>query len=83
MNTSIFPTEQINDLQRDIMTYVIEWIRTEKTIVPQKQIVIKMKADGVKELATVHALNMLIKKGYIARAYTMSNRTYYKQLRGI
>jgi reverse gyrase len=73
----------INKLQTDIMVYVQDWVHTQKTPVPQKEIIAYMKDNGIKEPATVYALNALINKGYLRRAYVISNKTYYVQLRRI
>jgi len=71
---------QLNRLQTDIMIFIDYWVKEQKTPVPQKEIIINMKNNGVKDFTTVWALNALIKKGYIRRAYTISNKTFYVQL---
>lgn len=73
----------INRLQEDIMVYIQHWVRTEKTPVPQKEVIANMITAGTKNFTTVNALNSLLKKGYIRRAYTMSNKTLYVQIRTI
>jgi hypothetical protein len=73
----------INKLQTDIMVYVQDWANRHKTPVSQKDIISHMKIAGIKEPATVYALNALMGKGYIRRAYIISNKTFYVQLRRI
>ncbi len=72
---------EINELQTRIMLFVDDWVHTKKTPIPQKDIIAAMLSDGVKTFTTVGALNTLLKKGYIRRAITVSNKTMYVQLR--
>ncbi len=74
---------EINKLQTDVMVFIQEWVHCQKTPVPQKEIVDRMKESGIKEPATVYALNTLISKGYLRRAFVISNKTYYVQLRRV
>lgn len=73
----------INELQTNIMDFVEVWVHTRKTPIPQREIIIAMKNAGIGDSTTVSALNVLLKKGYIRRAYTSSNKTTYVQLRKI
>ena len=84
MSHTVYVTvNEINKLQTDIMHFIDWWVREQKTPVPQKEIVAKMLRVGIKDLTTVNALNALLHKGYIRRASTISNKTYYVQLRTI
>jgi len=83
MPTVYVNLSDINKLQTDIMDYIDWWVRSEKSPVPQKKIVEKMTTNGIKDFTTVNALNSLLKKGYIRRAYIISNSTYYVQLRRV
>ena len=83
MSTVYISVVEINKLQTDIMKYVDVWVHTEKGPIPQRQIILKMKSDGVLECTTVNALNALLRKGYLRRAYTISNRTFYVALRRV
>ena len=74
---------EINKLQTDIMHFIDWWVRDQKTPVPQKEIIIKMKSVGVKDFTAVNALNALLHKGYIRRAYTISNKTFYVMIRKV
>ncbi len=73
----------VNELQTNIMMFVDYWAKEEKTPIPQKAIVEKMKEGGIKAAATVYALKHLLKKKYLRRAYKVSNKTYYVQLRRV
>ena len=73
----------VNELQRNIMKFVDNWVRTEKTPIPQSEIVKAMTEAGTKNFTTVNAINSLLRKGYIRRAIITSNKTYYVQLRRI
>lgn len=78
-----FDLKEINALQQLIMEYVNDWVHTQKTPIPQRDVITGMKLKGVKDFTTVNALHVLIKKGYLRRAVTTTNRTYYVMLRGI
>lgn len=77
----------VNEFQRTIMQFVDNWVRTEKTPVPQKQIVKAMKELKYKDYTTVNALNSLNKKGYLRVAIMgvdyPRNQTFYVQLRRV
>ena len=66
------------------MIFVKHWANTQKTPIPQKEIIIDMKIQGTKSFTTLNAINSLIKKGYIRRAYSeKANRTFYVMIRNI
>jgi len=71
----------INPLQKDIMGYVDNWVHEKKKPVPLSKIIKQMEEAGIKNFTTVNAINSLLRKGYIRRAYTISNKTYFVQLR--
>ena len=73
----------VNELQRNIMQFIDNWVRTEKTPIPQAEIVKAMTEAGTKNFTTVNAINSLLRKGYIRRAIITSNKTYYVQLRRV
>lgn len=73
----------VNKLQREIMLFVDDWARIQKTPIPQKEIVLGMVAKGVKTFTTINALNSLLRKGYIRRSCEISNKTRYVQLRRV
>lgn len=75
---------EINKLQTNIMIFVKFWCNTEKTVVPQREIIIAMQTQGVKSYTALNAINSLITKGYIRKAYTEhANRTFYVMIRNI
>ena len=75
----------INRLQQEIMVFIDNWAREEKTPIPRSEIMEYMKSEGKKSWTIINALNVLLRKGYIREAVmtTMRNRTFYVQLRGI
>lgn len=73
----------INNLQSDIMKFVDTWVHEKKTPIPLKEIVLNMTDNGVKNFTTIKALNSLLKKGYIRRAVTISNKSSFVQLRRV
>ena len=82
-NTVYKDFSEVNKLQTDIMVFIDTWVKTQKTPVPQKKIIAEMKNQGIKDFTTIWALNALMHKGYIRRAYVISNKTFYVQLRRV
>ena len=77
-------TKDINELQHQIMVFVGFWVHTEKTPVPHRAIIVKMQEQSVKDFTTVNAIAALLRKGYLRKAVTMSNRDRsYVQLRTV
>lgn len=79
--------DELNVLQKNIMEFIDKWVRDINTPVPRKE-VMSAFADKTKPIhhpaITVEgALNALLHKGYIRRAYSGSNKTYYVQLKSI
>lgn len=73
----------VNELQTNIMKFVDIWVRSEKTPIPLKEIILNMTSSGVKSPTTIKAIGALLKKGYIRRAVTISNKTTFVQLRRV
>lgn len=80
----------IKKLQVEIMQFVDVWVHTEKTPIPQKEIIARMEKEGKKVNSVVGALNRLIRKGYIVRVKMYAtpgqgsgNKTFYRQTRGL
>lgn len=65
------------------MLFVDRWVREKKTPVPHREIIGEMKKQKVHDFTTVNAINALLRKGYIRRACTISNKTFYVQLRNV
>lgn len=74
---------EVNELQTVIIKFVIIWIREKKIPIPLKVIILEMENKGVKKSTIEKSIKILIKKGYIRRAYTISNKTTYVLLRTI
>ena len=72
----------ITELQENIMSFVVYWVKSKNTPVPRVNILAEMEDRGTKDFTTINALNSLLKKGYIRRI-KVGNSTNYVQLRGI
>lgn len=73
-----------NKLQYEIMIFVDIWVHEFKTPVPHRQIIVKMKDQGHKDFTTVNAIASLLRKSYLRKAVTMSNKNRsYVQLRRV
>lgn len=73
-------------LQVSIMKFVDNWVRTQKTPVPRKEIVKAMEAKNITQHAVKNALEGLLRQGYLRRAITVagrSNKAFYVQLRRV
>jgi len=77
--------KEIDGQQEKIMKFIVDWVKTEKTTVPQKRIVEAMKNEGIGIDSVKFALHVLLVKGYIRKsAYPKKqNTTEYVQLRGL
>ena len=69
------------------MLFIEKWVREINTPVPRKEIMLAF-TDKKKEVhhpaITVEgAINALLRKGYVRKAYSGSNKTYYVQLRNV
>lgn len=76
-------TKEVSTLQKDIMLFVDVWVKKHNTPVPKREIVRHMLEAGAKDFKTDHALNLLLRKGYIRRAVTISNKTSYVQMKSL
>ena len=72
-----------NKLQEDIMLYIQKWVVEEKTPVPRPKVIKAMEQNGVNIHTIKNSIESLLSKGYIRRAYTMSNKTYYVLIKKI
>lgn len=57
-------------LQQKIMRYIDYWAFTEKIPISQKKILDEMEGKQENRKTVIHALNGLLKNGYIRRAIT-------------
>lgn len=75
---------ELTEQQSQVMKYIIWWVKNEKTPIPKKEIVKKMKEEGMKVDVINWSLGVLLSKGYIRRGYTAKmNTTVYVQLRNL
>ena len=81
--TEYVNVKDVTRLQEIIVNYLTERARINNTAISKKDLVLEMKDKGIKTLTTVSALKSLLKKGYIRRASSISNRTYYVLCRTI
>ena len=77
----------ISGLQTNIMEFVDNWVRTEKTPVPREKIVKAMEGKGCTHYAVKKALIGLLRQGYLRKAITGAdeplNKAFYVQLRRV
>mgnify|MGYP000949306509 CR=1 FL=1 len=74
----------LNLLQTNIMIFVGQWADKNKTPVAQRSIIEEMGIQGVKSFTALNAINALLKKGYIRKAYSeQKNKTFYVMIRTI
>jgi hypothetical protein len=81
--TDYFDLYEVTGLQREIMVFIGEWSRREKTPIARRTIIDTMKERGVKDFTTKRALHALLQKGYLRTAVITSNRTFYVQLKSV
>jgi len=74
----------LNDLQFAIMVFIKQWADTQKTTIPQKEIIKNLRTYGVESYTILFAIKTLIDKGYIRKAYSQQqNRSFYVMIRNI
>lgn len=74
---------EVNEPQTNIMRFVDRWVHEKKTPIPLKEIIMNMKIEGIEKDTIIYSLKILLKKGYIRRAVTISNKTTFVQLRRV
>ena len=75
--------DDLTELQKSVMEVITKWVRENKTPVPRKEIIVTMKENGMNKPTVVYCLEALLNRGYIRRAFTMSNTTQFVQIRTI
>lgn len=83
MKTHYTNLYEITTLQQRIVKYIKYWVVTEKTPVPQKEIIDEMVRRGCNNRTVENALKGLLRLGYIRRAVGTTNKTFYVSLRTI
>jgi predicted transcriptional regulator len=71
----------ITTTQEEIMKIVQDWVHTQKTPIPHKEVIEKMESNGAKKITVCVALAKLVSKGYIRQA--VHNKSFYVLLRTI
>lgn len=74
---------EISNSQMSVMEFVQWWVHEKKTPIPLKEIIISMKDKGMGKDTTIYSLKILVQDGYIRRAYTISNKTSFVQLKRV
>jgi hypothetical protein len=69
--------------QTAIMLFINWWVHVKKIPTPRKEIMIALTKQKIGRGTAEAALHALICKGYIRKAYTISNKTSYVALRTI
>lgn len=66
------------------MICIKRWANQRKTPIPRSEIIREMKKHMVHSPTTIFAINSLLDKGYIRRAYSsQANKTYFVMIRNI
>jgi len=73
----------ITELQNGILDFVKDWVKTQKTPVPQKEILKKFVTGEVKDFTVIHAINALMRQQYLRRSFIISNKTFYTMMRTV
>ena len=74
---------EITELQQKIMRFIDYWVHVEKTPIPLSSIIEEMGKRNQKKRTVEASVHGLAGLGYIRRAETISNKTFYVQLRKI
>lgn len=83
MSTEYSNLLEITKLQQKIVRFISYWVTTQKTPVPQKEIIEEMVRRGEKARTVESSLHGLLRLGYIRKSEIISNKTFYTQLRSI
>jgi hypothetical protein len=66
------------------MTCAGMWARRQNTPIPRSHIITSMEKKGIKDYTAMHAINMLVRWGYLRRSRMIGvNQTFYVMLRNI
>lgn len=79
----MYSARKINELQTQIMVFIIEWGDIHKKPIPIRIVIDKMESEGVSESRTVRAFRGLVKKRYLRKSHDRSSRSSYVRLRGV
>ena len=73
-------TPDVAELILNIVLFIESWVKIQRTTIPKKKILESMRMKGKSELQINHALNLLLKRKYIRKAITVSNKISYVQI---
>ena len=83
MSTAYTNLDEISESQKSVMEFVQWWVHTKKTPIPLKEIIVSMKEKGMGKDTVIYSLKILVRDGFIRRAYTVTNKTSFVQLRTV
>lgn len=72
----------INELQRQIISFICEYVRENKTPIAQREIVSKLSTN-YPDTTIKASVRVLVRKGYLRKAVTISNSASYVLLRSL
>lgn len=78
-----FKNNGIPDAQLEALKIIKYWVETKKTPMPKKELFKKLVLADMSESTARHAIEALVKEGYIRRAVAVSNQTFYVLLRWV
>lgn len=70
----------LEGVQKQVMQYIDAWSRENDNPVGHSSIIKSMKEKKINKMTTADAIRSLLRKGYIRRAVSISNKTFYVQL---
>lgn len=83
MPVKVSRISELNDLDKIVMQFIEWWVHDQKTPIPQREILSQLAEREISPRSVENSLHRLLKLGYVRRAYTTTNRTFYVQLRGV
>jgi hypothetical protein len=81
MSTIYIDFYSLNEAQVAVIKLVEIWCKTNKKPIGHKEILKQMKFNKMQEYTTANAIKSVVKKGYLRRAVTSGNKTFYVLLR--
>lgn len=71
----------MSNVQRKVMEFVVYWVREHKTPVPRQEIFEELLKVGIKDYTAANAIESLLRKRYIRKAYLTTRKTCYVQIK--
>jgi hypothetical protein len=75
--------QETDNLQTNIMVFIGTWVREKKTPISRKEIMLELTRRKISRGTAEAAIHALIMKGFIRKAFTISNKTTYVMLRSV